>query len=240
MSSTSRQSNGSTYLGRAKVKRPTLIFGAGTLARLAYLDAQEAGDTEIIGFVVDDSFHTADRFLGLPLYRWTDARERFDPSRVWFHTAIGYREMRRRAAAFEQLCAAGFDFVNIISPQCHVSRHATLGADNFLMAGTVIEAGVHMGSNNVVWSNATVCHDSAIGDHNFIAANSTLGGHVVVGDLNFLGFSCVVRERVHIGSETLVGAQALVLADTRAQSVYFGSPARWVRPVDPAVGILLT
>lgn len=240
MSSTSRRSNGSTFLGRASVKRPTLIFGAGTLARLAYLEAQEAGDVEVIGFVVDDGFHTADRFLDLPLYRWTDARERFDPSRVYLHTAIGYREMRARAAAFAKLNAAGFAFVNIVSPRSHVSRHATLGTNNFVMAGTVIEANARIGSNNVLWSNATVCHDSAIGDHNFIAANSTLGGHVVVGNLNFLGFSCVVRERIRIGSETLVGAQALVLADTREQSVYFGSPARWIRPIDPAAGIVFT
>lgn len=219
------------------MKQPTLIFGAGTLARLACLSAQEQSGLDVVGFVVDDGLRTVEQFLDLPVYDWTDALKRFAPSKVWFHVAVGYREMRRRAAVFQQVQGAGFECVNIVSPVSCVSRHASLGVNNFIMAGTVVEPGMHIGSNNVVWSNVTLCHDGVLGNHNFIAANTTVGGHVTIGDLNFLGFSSVVRERVRIGDETLVGAQSLLLADPLGLSVYFGSPARKIRPVNPALGL---
>lgn len=221
------------------MKRPTLIFGAGTLARLACLSAQDAGELEVIGFVVDDGLRTADQFLGLPVYGWNEARARYNPDELCFHAAIGYRSMRRRAAVFEQVRGAGFDCVNIISPDSRVSRHSRLGLNNHIMAGTVVEPGMHIGSNNVLWSNVTFCHDGVLGDHNFIAANTTVGGHARIGNLNFVGFSSVVREHVKIGDETLIGAQTLVLSDTADSSVYYGSPARRIRQVDSAIGIAM-
>jgi len=219
------------------MKTPLLIFGAGTLARLACLEAEDNSTYEVIGFVVDDSLMAADRFLDRPVHTWSAARVRFASHTVAMHCAIGYRTMLRRAAVFDQVKAAGFGCVSLVSVQAHVSRHAELGENCFVMAGAVIEPGARLGPNNMVWSNATVCHDCTIGSHNFIAAGATLGGHVTLGDRNFLGFGSVVRERKRVGNNVLIGAQSLVLEDAKDLSVYLGSPARAVKSIDPAVGV---
>lgn len=221
------------------MKQPLLIFGAGSLARLACHAAEDSGAFEVVGFVVDDDYVRNDHFQGRPIVGWSQTRARVDPRQVAMHCAIGYRVMRRRAAVFEQVSSAGFACVNLVSAQAHVSPHAQLGANNFVMAGAVIEPGATLGTNNVLWSNTTVCHDTSIGHHNFIAANATLGGYVTVGDRSFLGFSCVVRERCRIGSDALIGAQALLLTDASDLGVYYGSPARRVRAVDPLLGVTL-
>jgi sugar O-acyltransferase (sialic acid O-acetyltransferase NeuD family) len=219
------------------MKTPLLIFGAGTLARLAFLEAEDSGAHDVVGFVVDANLMAADRFLDRPVHAWSAARASLSPQSMKMHCAIGYRTMRRRAAVFDEVKAAGFGCVSLISPRAHVSRHAELGENCFVMAGAVIEPGARLGPNNMVWSNATVCHDCTIGSHNFIAAGATLGGHVTVGDRSFLGFGSVVRERQRVGNDVLIGAQSLVLDDAEDLHVYLGSPARAVKPVEPAVGV---
>jgi acetyltransferase-like isoleucine patch superfamily enzyme len=94
-----------------------------------------------------------------------------------------------------------------------------------------------LGSNNVIWSNATLCHDSEVGNHNFIAANATLGGNVKIGARNFIGFSAVVMQGRRIGHDTLIGAQSLVNRDTKDHCVYVGAPARLLRTLDSATGV---
>lgn len=219
------------------MKAPLLIFGAGTLARLACLEAEDSGAYEVVGFIVDDDLIATERFLGRPIHAWSAARTSFAPHAVAIHCAIGYRAMRRRAAVFDQVKAAGFGCVSLVSTRAYVSRHAELGENCFVMAGVVIEPGARLGPNNMVWSNATVCHDCTIGRHNFIAAGATLGGHVTIGNRSFLGFGSVVRERQRVGNDVLVGAQSLLLEDTNDLCVYLGSPARLVKNIDPAVGV---
>lgn len=221
------------------MREPLLVFGAGTLARLACLAAEDSGAFEVLGFAVDDDLAGDDGFMDKPAWAWSEARRRFDPRHVRIHCAIGYRLMRRRAAVFEQVRAAGYACPSLVSSHACVSGHATLGPNNFVWPGVVIEPGAQLGANNVLWSNATVCHDTRIGSHNFFAANSTLGGHVTVGDRSFLGFSCVVRERQRIGSDAILGAQSLLLQDAHDLGLYLGSPARRVRDLDPAIGVTL-
>lgn len=217
--------------------KPLVIFGASTLARLAHYYATREMAVEAAGFVVDDAYANGASFQSLPVWAWSEFLTRHDPSTVALHVAIGYRDMRARAAAFRMVGAAGYDTINIVSRASYLADDATLGSNNLLMPGVVVESGVSMGANNVVWSNATICHDCRIGDHNFIAANATLGGGVRVGDGNFLGFSSVVLQGRSVGSETMIDAQSLVRHDTLDLHRYHGVPARTVGTIDPALGI---
>lgn len=93
------------------------------------------------------------------------------------------------------------------------------------MPGAVVEPGVVLGDNNVIWSNATICHDSLVGNHNFFAANSTVGGRAVIASRSFFGFSSVVSHGVNVGDETLLGASGLLLSDNPGCGRYLGVPA---------------
>ena len=204
-----------------------LIFGATTLAKLAYHYAvHDCDDLKVVGFVVDDCYRDADTFLGLPLIGWSEAGNRFPADSHACHVAVGYRDMNQRAAIAQRVKWAGYAMPSIVSRHSYVAAGVEPGENNLIMPGVVIEPGVRLGFNNVVWSNATVCHDSSIGNHNFIAANVTLGGHVTVGDKNFFGFSSVVFPWVTIGDETTIGSQSMLRCDPAIGATYYGIPAQ--------------
>jgi UDP-3-O-[3-hydroxymyristoyl] glucosamine N-acyltransferase len=105
------------------------------------------------------------------------------------------------------------------------------------MPGVVVEPGVRLGSNNLIWSNATICHDSHIGSHNFFASNCTVGGEVGIGDRCFFGFSSTVIHQRHVGDDVLLGAQSLLLCNADSLGRYQGVPAVKVLELDAATGV---
>lgn len=214
-----------------------IIFGASTLARLAYYYATRDLHLKVRGFVVNDQHKAADQFLSLPVYNWSKFPSKFGAGDVSIHVAIGYRNMRARAAAYEMVKVAGYELINIVSHASYVADDVSLSDNNFIMPGAVLESGASLGANNVVWSNTTICHDTAIGNHNFLAANTTVGGGVSIGDGNFLGFSSVVLQDRKIGNETLIGAQALVRSDTEDLKQYYGIPAIVTGAISQDIGI---
>ncbi len=214
-----------------------IIFGANSLAKLAHFYATNELGMDVLGFAVDESYKEMDKFESLPVFVWPELKERFSPDEVSVFVAIGYKSMRAREAVYTKLKASGFQLINLVCSSSYMAKNVSIGNNNFIMPGAVIEPDVKMGDNNVVWSNATVCHDSIIGDHNFFAANVTIGGAVSIGNQNFIGFSSVVHQHIRIGNETLIGSQSLVNRDTQDLSFYRGSPAIKVSPIDPRIGV---
>lgn len=214
-----------------------LIFGTTSLARLAQYYAIHDQGMSVLGFVVDESYKTSDSFLSVPVFTWKQIVKEYSAAEVDFFVAIGYKNMRLRAAKYKEINDAGYNCVNIISKSCFIADNVMLGNNNFIMPGSVLEPSVQLGSNNIIWSNVTICHDTQIGHHNFIASNVTVGGEVKVGDQNFIGFSATVLQQLVISNETLIGAQSLITKNTATLSEYRGSPAKKVAAIDENIGI---
>lgn len=214
-----------------------LIFGATSLARQAYYYAVHDMGLMVLAFVVDAAYKSEDSFLSLPVLTWEQACAQYFPDEVCFFVAVGYKNMRLRAASYTKIKAAGYQLSNIISHSSFIADNVVLGDNNIIMPHAVIEPSVLMGSNNVIWSHATICHDCTIGNHNFIAANVTIGGEVRVGEQNFFGFSTTVLQQTLIGNSTLLGAQSLVTKNTADFSEYRGIPAKKIASIDANIGV---
>ena len=219
------------------MNKPVIIFGAGSLSRLAYYYLTQEMGLMVVGFVVDKQFKTNETLLGLPVLSWEENLDQHSAENMDMHVAIGYRSIRLRAVAYERARSAGYNLRSIISKSVFLASTATVGENSFIMPGVVIEPGVSLGVNNVVWSNSTICHDSNIGSHNFIASNVTLGGEILMGNRNFLGFSSVIVQHVKVEDDVLIGANTLLIGDAKALGVYLGSPGRRVKEIDPSTGV---
>ena len=219
-----------------------IIFGAGPFAQLVRRYAATDLGMQVHAFSVDEPYLPADisAIDGLPLLGWQAARERYAPSDVAIFVALGYRSMRARESVYRAIKQSGYRLVNLLHPAAWIAHDVAIGDNVIVMPGAVVEPGVTLGSNNVVWSNATLCHDSRIGEHNFIAAGVTLGGNVTIGVRNFIGFSSVVMQGRRIGDDTLIGAQTLINRDTQDLCAYVGAPARHLRTLDPAMGVTVS
>ncbi len=211
-----------------------IIYGAGDLARLAYFYAKFELDINVIGFVVDDVFYTENQYLNLPVFAWSQCPP---ADQADMFIAIGYKKMRARAIAYSKAKLAGYQLVNLISPESYVANNVQMGNNNIIMSGTVIEPFVKIGDNNVIWSNATVCHDGKVGSHNFLAANTTIGGKVKIGNQCFFGFNSTVTQGLTVEDEVLLAAGSVALTSLNALSMYAGSPAVNKRAIPSDIGI---
>ncbi|MDT4291150.1 acetyltransferase [Methylomonas sp. MO1] len=217
--------------------RPLVIFGAGSLARLAHYYATHEMGLRVLGFVVDADRKNIDTCCGLPVFSWEACPAQHPPASTSMYVAVGYREMRQRQRLFDRAKAAGYGLQNIVSTSGFLAATVQMGENNFIMPGAVVEPGVRLGNNNVVWSNTTLCHDTVVGHHNFFASNVTVGGEVTVGDRCFFGFTSTVVHQRRVGDDVLLAAQSLLLDDGEPLGWYQGVPAKRVESISEQTGV---
>lgn len=131
-----------------------------------------------------------------------------------------------RRGVFDAWRQAGFDFVEVIHRRATVAAYVTRGPGLQCMAGAVVNAGVALGMNVIVNTNATVDHDCVVGDHVHIAPGVTLCASVVVGEGAFIGAGTVIVPGIRIGAGALVGAGSVVIRDVIEGGRVAGVPAR--------------
>lgn len=137
--------------------------------------------------------------------------------------AIGQiQNVERRIFLYEQVKYLGFQLPIIISPDAHVSRHATLGAGTIVMHGAIVNAGARIGVNCIVNSCALIEHDAIVGDHCHISTGAILNGDVTVGAGSFIGSGSVIKQGVTIGRDCVVGMGVGVRHDLTNCTQYKG------------------
>ena len=217
-----------------------VIFGVGTLGKLAYYYLTKDMKLNVTAFVVDrDEKQKQDKssLYGLPIYFWDDFINLFSIKEVKIFVAVAYKSMRNRLLVFEKVKQNKFNCINIISNSAFVSNDSLLGTNNFIMPGVVLEPGTLLGSNNLIWSNSTICHDSKIGNHNFLGANFTMGGYSKIGDLSFFGFSSTISDKVIVEDEVLLAANSFLNSKADKLTRMQGNPAIKYSSIDPEKGI---
>tara|TARA_Y100000589_G_C27041151_1_gene583219 strand:- start:52 stop:723 length:672 start_codon:yes stop_codon:yes gene_type:complete len=219
---------------------PIVIFGVGTLGKLAYYYLTKDMKLDVTAFVIDrKDMDTKEKLnlFGLPIYFWDDFIKIFSINEVKVFVAVAYKSMRNRLRVFEKVRQHKYNFINIISSSAFVAKDSLVGNNNFIMPGVVLEPGTSLGSNNLIWSNSTICHDSKIGNHNFLGANFTMGGYSKIGDLSFFGFSSTISDKVIVGDEVLLAANSFLNSNTDKLTRMQGIPATKFSEIDSEKGI---
>lgn len=201
-----------------------IIFGTSDFAKQIEFYISQQKKYEVIYFCINKEYYSDKEFLGKKVLIFEEDLDELSKIDFKFIIAIGYKQMRVRKEIFEMIKNKGFDLINLIHPTAEIMGEIK-GEGNIILANTVIEPFTEIHNNNIIWSNATICHDSIIGNHNFIAAASIVGGFSKIIDNNFLGFNTVIKDNVVVNKEVLIGAKSLVLKSPEDYSSYYGTPA---------------
>ena len=204
-----------------------VIFGAGDIARLAHFYFTTDSTHEVVAFAVDEQYRTADTFLGLPLCTAADVAARYPPSEFAMFVALSYLRMNRvraeKVAAFRD---AGYQLASYVSSRCTYLSDTPPGYNCFILEDNTVQPFVTIGNNVTLWSGNHIGHDSTIEDHCFITSHVVVSGHVRVGERSFIGVNATLRNSITLGPGTLVGAGAIIMKDTKANSVYIPERAK--------------
>jgi UDP-3-O-[3-hydroxymyristoyl] glucosamine N-acyltransferase len=125
-----------------------------------------------------------------------------------------------RAAKYHAARSLGYALVSYVSTRATFLADQPVGDNCFILEDNTIQAGVQIGCDVTLWSGNHIGHDSVIEDHCFIASHAVISGHVRVRSYCFVGVNATLRNSITIASRTLIGAGAVIVADTVEGGVY--------------------
>jgi sugar O-acyltransferase (sialic acid O-acetyltransferase NeuD family) len=198
-----------------------VIFGAGDIARLAHHYFTHDSPHEVAAFVVDRRYRSGDSFQGRPLTDAEDMTRRYPPSDFDMFVALSYaRTNALRAEKYSHVKAAGYRLISYISSRCTYLAQEPPGDNCFILEDNTVQPFVRIGNNVTLWSGNHIGHDSTIEDHCFISSHVVVSGHVRVGTRSFIGVNATIRNAITIAPESIIGAGAVIMKDTRLKGVY--------------------
>ncbi|NYJ06362.1 acetyltransferase [Petropleomorpha daqingensis] len=210
-------------------KKPIVIVGAGETADIAYEYFTVDSDREVVAFSVERQYLPDGRSQadGLPFVAFEDLADTHPPAQVDTFVALSSTWLNRaRARLFRAVKEQGYTCASFVSPHAFVWRTATVGENSFIFENNVLQHGVVVGDDVVLWSGNHIGHQTVIEDHVFIASHVVVSGFCRIGSSTFMGVNASVGDGVTIGADSVVGAGAVVVKDLPPRGVYVGSPAK--------------
>ncbi len=207
--------------------RPLVIFGNKLSASLAWYCIVHDSPWQVAAFTVDAAYVGDGHHEGLPLLPFETLEAHFKPADCRLLIPMGYQQINGvRRARYEAAKARGYAFASYVSSRASVWPDLVVGDNVLIYEHAIVQPFARIGSNCIIRSGAHISHHCQVADHAFVAAEVAMGGEAFVGEQAFVGVGAVLRDRVQIAPRSFVGAGAVVVADTEADGVYVGNPAR--------------
>jgi sugar O-acyltransferase (sialic acid O-acetyltransferase NeuD family) len=141
--------------------------------------------------------------------------------------AMSYAKMNAvRAEKYASMKALGYKLVSYVSSRCSYLSQTPPGENCFILEDNTIQPFVTIGNNVTLWSGNHIGHDATIEDHCFITSHVVVSGYVRVGTRSFIGVNATLRNSITIGEQTLIGAGAIIMKDTKPKGVYMPERAK--------------
>ena len=207
-----------------------IIFGAGGHAKVIVDIIEKQGKFNIAGFIgTHREKNTV--IMGYKVIGDESSLKDIIFNYEIYGGIIGIGDNSIRAKVLDKVIKVipNFKFVNCIHPKSILGKDVTLGEGNVLMAGVIINSSARIRNHCILNTNSSVDHDCLMSDFSSIAPNVTVGGNVKIGDYSAIGISTSIFHNVNIGKNCIIGGGSLVCSDTKENSVYYGSPCKFIR-----------
>lgn len=204
-----------------------ILFGNGQVASLSYAVLTRDSAYEVAAFTVDREYLTVSEHLGLPVVPFEEVEALYPPEEYRMLISISFRRMNKlRAEKCEEAKAKGYRLISYVSSRALVWPDLEIGENCQIMGNAAIEPFARIGNNVHVGSGSHIGHHTVIHDHCFLAAQVAVAGSVTIGPYSFLGMNATVRDGIEIAAESVIGAGAGILQNTREREVYIGNTGR--------------
>ncbi len=122
-------------------------------------------------------------------------------------------------------------FPNLVAPNVNFLHQESLqiGQGNLLFFGTRVSCEVTIGDFNLLNGFVSLGHDVQIGSFNVLGPMVRLSGNVTIQDENFFGVQSIVLQGLKMGCKTKVGANSVIIRNTKDETLYMGNPATRIK-----------
>ena len=200
-----------------------VVFGIGQWASLAHFYLTHDSPHEVKAFTVDRDYLTSSEFTHLPVAAFDEVERLFPPDEYKMFLPISFKRMSHlRAERYEQAKAKGYELISYISSKATTWPGFRPGDNCFIFEDNTIQPFVEMGNDVILWSGNHIGHHTVIKDHVFVSSHVVISGCCTIEPYCFFGVNSTVRDETTVARETLVGAGALIMKDTKPYEVYIG------------------
>lgn len=208
------------------MKQKAIIFGIGETADRSRFYLENDSNYHVHAFTVECAYIDRESHGGLPVIDFAHVEDTFPPSEYAMLLAVSYIGLNRpRARIYAEAKAKGYRLITYLSSRAITWPDTVIGDGTRIYEGTVMQAGVKIGSNVVIAAGVVVSHNTEVKDHCFISSGVTMAGKIVIEPYCFVGAGAVIRDNVHVASGCVIGAGVVLLKSTRENEVYRANDA---------------
>ena len=197
---------------KIKSIKPIVIFGAGGHASVL-LEILILCDRNVIG-IVDPMIKEAEGFESVPFITYEEFLKDYSPEDVEVVNGIGFMPgSSSREDLANKLRESRYKFVSLIHPSAIIARNVEIGEGAQIMANSVLQPNVKIGSDTIINTSCSVDHHSVIGKKCHIAPGVVLSGGVNIADSSFIGAGSIIINDLNIGKNVIVAAGSIIYKD---------------------------
>lgn len=198
-----------------------VVFGVGQWADLAHFYLTHDSPHEVAAFTVDRDHLQSEEHRGLPVVAFEEVEEEYPPDEFEMFVPISFKRMNHlRAEKFAAAKEKGYRLVSYVSSKATTWPGFECGENCFIFEDNTVQPFVEIGDDVVMWSGNHIGHHSVVKDHVMVTSHVVISGACTIEPYCFFGVNSTVRDETVVARETLVGAGAVILRDTKEFEIY--------------------
>ncbi len=207
------------------MQNPVVIFGAGTLGRLA-LDIFNSNNVLVYGFLDEDvKLHNTSISEVVVLGdTMDDGFLKIIGNKTEAFVAIENQTHKEKLVKMLQDRRKTMP-VNALHAQAFISEDAELGYGILVGAKSVVNPGTKIGNHVIINSGVVIDTLASIEEFVEIGSGAIINAEVEIEYGVFIGSGAIILNGIKIGKNARVGAGSVVIADVKAGDTVFGNPA---------------
>ncbi len=152
--------------------------------------------------------------------------KRINNKNLYFIVGIGDNNIRKKVVDQFNDSISNIKWYTAISDKSFISKNSKIGKGTVIMPGCIINTNSKIGNHCIINTKSIIEHDNNFLDYSSTGPGIITGGNVKVGKKTFVGMGSVIKNNIKISFNTIIGAKSLVLKNCKANSIYYGSPAK--------------
>jgi len=198
-------------------EKPVIICGVGGHARVI-ADSLIKSKRKILGFIAPNSDYQESIF-GLKILGDDTYLGNYSVNEVVLANGIGSLPRQDRRWNFaSEMRSKGYSFTKVIHSSVIIGESIKLEEGVQIMAGSVIQTNVSIGSDTIINTGVLIDHDCNIGKECHIAPGVVCSGGVSIGQRVHLGTGSKVIENISLGESSIIAAGSVIYNNVPANT----------------------
>ena len=201
--------------------KKVIIIGASGHGKVV-ADIVHKSEDQVIGFLDDDP--AKKEVNRIPVLGKVEDIEQYKKDNC-FIIGIGNNKIRKEIAENN----SELNYYTAIHPTAVIGEGVCIGNGTAVMAGVVINVDANIGEHCIINTSAVIEHECVIENYTHISPQACLCGNVHIGEECHVGAGATVINNRNIYNNTIIGAEGIVIQDTKQAGVYAGVPVRRIK-----------